>query len=116
VSWPVVAVVLLAAVAVGALAARLKAGAGAVVVAAGVAGWLLFSPATCANSEASGGAGAGSGFCDDVFGARLPQLGPENDAGHELAVATFLLTAGTAIAVRRRRSGRPLSAQHERIR
>jgi hypothetical protein len=112
-SWPLVALVLLAAVAVGALAGRLKAGAGAVVVAAGVAGWLVFSPATCANREASGGAGAGPGFCDDVFGARLPQLGPENDAGHELAVTTFLLTAGTAIAVRRRRSARTVSSSRQ---
>src|SRR5690349_14410481 len=103
-SWPVVALVLLAGVAVGALAGRLRTGAGAVVVAAGIAGWLVFSPATCASGEASGSTGATSGFCDDVFGARLPELGRGNDAGHELAVATFLLTAGTAIAVRRHRS------------
>jgi hypothetical protein len=110
VSWPVVALVLVAAVAVGALAGRLRAGTAAVVVAAGVAGWLVFSPATCAGGEASGSAGAGSGFCNDIFGARLPQLGREDDAGHELAAATFLLTAGTAIAVRRhRRSARTMS-------
>src|SRR4051794_35172044 len=102
-SWPVVALVLLTGVAVGALAGRLRTGAAAVVVAAAVAGWLVFSPASCASGEASGSTAVASGFCNDVFGLRLPDLGRGNDAGHELAVVTFILTAGTAIAVRRRR-------------
>jgi hypothetical protein len=113
VSWPVAVLALLLCAAVGATSGLLRPPVLRVslLALAAVAAFAAFTPTACAQgtpgTEDGAVSGATSGWCENSFGLRLPEVGrADGEVGQGLATAAaaLVLAGGIGSAALRRRT------------